>query len=106
MEIRRLAAAACVLLGTGVISGCLTEPIRTVFREPVYNFVTTDEIGLREEAEDEGHIVAVLPRGTPVAPIGVNSECNCWQVEALGHTGYVYTRFLSGPILNEAPAEP
>ena len=106
MDIRRLPAAAFTIIACGLLAGCVTPPLATLFAPPVYNFVTTDEIALREDAEDESHVIAMLPRGTPVAPIGVNSECNCWQVEAAGHTGYVYNRYLAGPILTEPPAEP
>jgi hypothetical protein len=106
MNIRGLPAVGFTAIACAFLSGCLTPALQTVVRDPVYNFVTTEEIGLREEAEDEGHIVAMLPRGTPVAPIGVNSECNCWKVEALGHEGYVYNRYLAGPIMSEAPGEP
>ena len=105
MDIRVLPAVAFTIVACGLLAGCLTPPLATLFREPVYNFVTTDEIALREDAEDESHVIAMLPRGTPVAPIGVNSECNCWQVEALGHTGYVYTRYLQGPNLSAYIAE-
>ena len=105
MDIRVLPAVAFTIVACGLLAGCLTPPLATLFREPVYNFVTTDEIALREDAEDESHVIAVLPRDTPVAPIGVNSECNCWQVEALGHTGYVYTRYLQGPNLSAYIAE-
>ena len=98
--------SALVLIACGLLSGCLTPALRSVFREPVYNFVTTDEVGLREDPEDESHIIAILPKGTPVAPVGVNSECNCWEVEALGHTGWLYQRYIRGPILASYINEP
>ncbi|HEV8031922.1 MAG TPA: SH3 domain-containing protein [Stellaceae bacterium] len=99
MDIRRLATVAFTVIACGLLAGCLTPPLATLVAPPVYNFVTTDEIALRDGAEDESPVVAILPKGTPVAPVGVNSECVCWKVEALGHTGYVYNRYLSGPIL-------
>jgi hypothetical protein len=105
MHIRGLPAAAFTFIACGLLAGCLTPPLATLVAPPVYNFVTTAEIALREDAEDESHVVAMLPKGTPVAPVGVNSECNCWQVEALGHTGYVYNRYLAGPILTAEIAE-
>jgi hypothetical protein len=105
MDIRRLPAVAFTVIACGLLAGCLTPPLATLFREPIYNFVTTDEIALRDGAEDESPVVAILPKGTPVAPVGVNSECVCWEVEALGHTGYVYTRYLAGPILTADIAE-
>ncbi len=105
MDIRRLPAVAFTVIACGLLAGCLTPPLATLFAPPVYNFVTTDEVALREDAEDESHVIAMLPRGTPVAPVGVNSECNCWQVEALGHTGYLYTRYIAGPDLTAYAAE-
>ena len=105
MDIRRLPAVAFTAMACGLLAGCLTPPLATLVAPPVYNFVTTDEIALRDGAEDESPVIAILPKGTPVAPVGVNSECNCWEVDALGHTGYVYTRYLSGPILTAGMVE-
>jgi hypothetical protein len=105
MNIRRLPAVAFTIVACGLLAGCLTPALETLVRPPIYNFVTTDEIALREGAEDESPVIAMLPKGTPVAPVGVNSECVCWEVEALGHTGYVYTRYLAGPILTADIAE-
>lgn len=105
MHIRRLAASTFTVLASGLLAAC-TPALENVFRAPVYNFVTTDEVALRDGAEDESPVIAMLPRGTPVAPVGVNSECNCWQVDALGHTGYLYTRYIAGPDLTGYIAEP
>jgi uncharacterized protein YraI len=106
MDIRRLPAVAFTITACGLLAGCLTPALQSVVAEPVYNFETTEEIALREGPEDEDPVVAHLPAGTRVAPVGVNSECNCWQVEAHGHTGYVYTRHLRGPLFAEMPGEP
>jgi len=105
MHIRRLGAAIFTIIACG-LTGCVTPALENVFRAPVYNFVTTDEVALRESAEDESPVIAMLPKGTPVAPVGVNSECNCCQVDALGHTGYLYTRYIEGPDLTGYIAEP
>jgi hypothetical protein len=106
MDIRRLPTVAFTVIVCGLLAGCLTPALETVFAEPVYNFETTEEIALREGPEDEDPVVAHLPAGTRVAPVGVNSECNCWKVEALGHEGYVYTRHLTGPLFAEMPGQP
>jgi hypothetical protein len=106
MNIRRLVAVAFTTIACGLLAGCLTPALQTVVAEPVYNFETTEEIALREGPEDEDPVVAHLHAGTRVAPVGVNSECNCWLVEADGHRGYVYTRHLRGPLFAEIPGEP
>ena len=106
MNIRRLPAVAFTIIACGLLAGCLTPPLASLVADPVYNFETTEEIALREGPEDEDPVVAHLPAGTRVAPVGVNSECNCWEVEAHGHTGYVYTRHLRGPLFAEMPGEP
>ena len=106
MNIRRLPAVAFTIIACGLLAGCLTPPLASLVADPVYHFETTEEIALREGPEDEDPVVAHLPAGTRVAPVGVNSECNCWQVEAHGHKGYVYTRHLRGPLFAEMPGEP
>jgi SH3-like domain-containing protein len=105
MNIRALPTAAFAIVACWLLSGC-TPAIESVLAPPKYNFVTTDEVALRDGPEDEDPIIAMLPAGTPVAPVGVNSECVCWQVDALGHTGYVYNRYLTGPLFDAVVGEP
>jgi uncharacterized protein YraI len=86
-----LAMAAGLLL-----TGCFDRfPQLALF--PHSEFVTITDVALRSGQEDESSIVAHLPKGTVVVPIGqMGSECNaCWRVNTPEGIGWVYTRYLA-----------
>ena len=96
--IRRYAPLAALLL-----AGCLQQhrvdiPYTSiVIPEPDYpntRFITTAEVNLRKGLEDETGVVAVLPEGTPVEPILVGSECNCWKVATPNGVGWLYKSYI------------
>ncbi|HVC52129.1 MAG TPA: SH3 domain-containing protein [Stellaceae bacterium] len=59
-------------------------------------FYTNATVALRSGQDDESEMVAMLPRGTPVIPVGqVGGECTCWKVETPQGTGWLYTQFIS-----------
>jgi|SRR5215469_8781954 len=64
-------------------------------------FVTTAEVNLRSGLEDETSVVAVLPEGTPVVPVGIGSECKCWKVTSPAGVGWLYTSYIAGPLNEE-----
>jgi hypothetical protein len=79
-----------VLLGI-LLSGCVEASAP--------DFATIQEVPLRLLQADESPVVAVLPRGTPVVPVGpVSSTCPCWKVRTFAGTGWLYTRFIEGPL--------
>lgn len=58
-------------------------------------FVTNAEVALRRTEEDESSVVAMVPEGTPVVPVGsTGGECMCWRVTTPQGTGWVYNRYL------------
>jgi hypothetical protein len=83
--IRRAIFVLAVLL-----SGCVdTQPVE---------FATNQQVALRERQAEDSPVIAVLPKGTPVVPIGpVSSDCACWKVGTYAGTGWLYTRFIDGP---------
>jgi hypothetical protein len=60
-------------------------------------FVTTAEVALRDgQEEEEAHVVAMLPEGTPLVPSGARGgECTCWRVHTPAGTGWLYTRYIA-----------
>ena len=58
-------------------------------------FQTVAEVALRSGQDDDSGVVAMLPKGTPVVPVGwVGSECVCWKVDTPQGTGWLYTRYI------------
>ena len=75
-----------------LLAGCFDRfPQLALF--PHSQFVTTADINLRSAEDDGSSIVARLPKGTAVTPIGqVGSECGaCWRVDTPQGVGWVYT---------------
>ena len=84
--------SAAVLL----LAGCFDRiPQLALF--PHSQFVTVADVNLRSGQEDESEIVARVPKGTIVVPIGqMGSECNaCWRVNTPEGIGWLYTRYLA-----------
>jgi hypothetical protein len=80
---------AIFVLGA-LLAGCVgTYPVE---------FVTNQEVPLRRLEAADSAVIAVLPKGTPVVPIGpVGSNCVCWKVATYAGAGWLYTRFVDGP---------
>lgn len=78
------------------LAGCFDRvPQLALF--PHSQFVTTADINLRSSEGDASSIVAQLPKGTVVTPIGqVGSECAaCWRVNTPDGVGWVYSLYLA-----------
>lgn len=81
------------LLGmTGVVAllaGCAPH-------QQVSRYFTRDDVALRSGQEDGAPIIARLPKGTEVVPVGVvSSHSNStWKVDTPMGTGWVFTRYL------------
>jgi hypothetical protein len=100
---RWLAVAALLLSGC---TGC-TPASTTMFEVPytgivvappdfaTAHFATAAEVVLRAGEDDESRPVAVLPRGTPVVPIGsTGGESEAWRVDTPSGAGWLYTRYI------------
>lgn len=88
---------ALVLASTLLLAGCF-DRFQQLVLFPHSQFVTTNDVDLRSGQDDESSIVAHLPKGTVVTPIGqVNSEATtaCWRVETPQGVGWVYTAYLA-----------
>lgn len=95
------------LVAVLLLSGCLGMP-NSSFDIPftgivvpqsdfaTAGWVTTAEVTLRAGQDDEARPVALLPRGTPLVPIGiVGAECDCWKVDSPAGSGWLYTRYIA-----------
>ena len=59
-------------------------------------FETNAQIALRSGEDDESSVVAVVPEGTPVVPVGTTGgECMCTRVTTPQGTGWVYNRDIA-----------
>ena len=103
--IRRCVLILDVLILAVLLTGCMKQfradiPYTDlVIPAPDFStapFVTTAEVNLRSGLEDETEVVAVLPEGTPVVPVGIGSECVCWKVASPQGVGWLYTRYIAG----------
>lgn len=95
-------------VGCGVPNSSFQIPFAGIvipqFTDTGTRYVTTDEVTLRSDQEDESKPVAVLPRGTPIVPIGiVGAECDCWKVSSSAGSGWLYTRYITSE--NTEPTE-
>ncbi|HZT89798.1 MAG TPA: hypothetical protein VFA12_17650 [Stellaceae bacterium] len=65
---------------------------------PPGEFATNQQVTLRRWQAEDSPVVAVLPRGTPVVPVGpVSADCMCWKVSTYAGTGWLYLRYIDGP---------
>ena len=64
--------------------------------QQVSRYFTRDDVALRSGQEDGAPIIARLPKGTEVVPVGVvSSHSNStWKVDTPMGTGWVFTRYL------------
>jgi hypothetical protein len=95
MRSTRFAIAFAVAAGT-LLTGCIDVfPQFVIF--PHSQFVTIADINLRQGQADDSAVVARLPKGTVVSPIGqAGSSCDqCWRVVTPEGIGWVYTYFLT-----------
>ena len=79
-----------------LLTGCFDRfPQLALF--PHSQFVTIADVELRSGQDDESSIVAHLPKGSVVVPMGqVGSETNAtWRVNTTEGIGWVYTRYLA-----------
>ena len=85
--VRSIMAAAALAISLG-LAGC----------GPASNsrLVTNiDGVQLHGMLDENGPVVAVLPKGTPVERLGtISSSCECYLVSTPEGTGWVYTRYL------------
>jgi hypothetical protein len=89
-------AIAFVVAAAIQLTGCIDVfPQFVIF--PHSQFVTIADMNLRAGQADDSAIVARLPKGTVVKPIGQSgSECDsCWRVITPQGIGWVYTYFLT-----------
>ncbi len=86
---KRLATLPGMAGAVLLLAGCAPH-------QQVSQYFTRDAIALRAGQEDDATIVAWLPRGTEVVPVGaVGSHNNStWKVETPMGTGWVFTRYL------------
>ena len=79
-----------------MLGGCFDRSTALVFF-PHSQFVTLADVNLRSSQDDDSSIVARLPKGTVVTPIGQSgSECNsCWRVDTPQGAGWLYTYYLA-----------
>ena len=84
-------------LTTGLLlAGCIDRlPQLAVF--PHSQFVTTNDINLRSQQDTDSSILARVPKGTIVTPVGrTGSEYHaCWEVDTPEGTGWISTVFLA-----------
>ena len=95
MRSKRFAIGLVVAVGL-LLTGCIDVfPQFVIF--PHSQFVTIADINLRAGQADDSAVVARLPKGTVVNPIGQSgSECDqCWRVVTPEGIGWVYTYFLT-----------
>jgi uncharacterized protein YraI len=78
------------------LTGCFDRFPQLAFF-PHSQFVTITDIDLRSGQDDESSIVAHVPKGTIVVPIGqMGSETDAtWRVNTPEGIGWVYTRYLA-----------
>jgi hypothetical protein len=58
-------------------------------------FETLAEVSLRASEEDESHVIATVPEGTPVVLAGTTGgECVCLRVATPQGVGWVYSRYV------------
>jgi hypothetical protein len=77
------------LLGAA-LSGCVAT------QTP--EFATNAEVALRAGQSEDAPVVALLPRGTPLVPVGtIGSDCMCWKVATFAGTGWLNDWFITGP---------
>jgi hypothetical protein len=95
MRLPRFSVALVIAAGM-LLTGCFDKFTALVFF-PHSQFVTIADVNLRSGQDDESSVVARLPKGTIVSPIGQSgSECNeCWRVSTPQGIGWVYTYFLA-----------
>jgi hypothetical protein len=92
---RKLPVVFAMAVGL-LLTGCFDRfPQLALF--PHAQFVTIADVELRSGQDDESSIVAHVPKGTTVVPIGqMGSETNAtWRVNAPEGIGWVYTRYLA-----------
>jgi uncharacterized protein YraI len=79
-----------------LLAGCFDRFPQLAFF-PHSQFVTITDVALRSGQDDESSIVAHVPKGTIVVPIGqMGSEANAtWRVNTPEGIGWVYTRYLA-----------
>jgi len=89
-------SVAFVIAAGVMLGGCFDRSTALVFF-PHSQFVTVADVDLRSGQDDESSIVARLPKGTIVTPIGQSgSECNaCWRVDTPQGVGWLFTRYLA-----------
>jgi len=95
MRSTRFAIAFVMAVGLS-LTGCIDVfPQFVIF--PHSQFVTIADINLRQGQADDSAVVARLPKGTVVSPIGQSgSECDsCWRVVTPEGIGWVYNYFLT-----------
>jgi uncharacterized protein YraI len=86
-----------ILVAGLLLTGCAAD-LQTA------KFQTVAEVALRSGQDDESSVVAMLPKGTPVVPVGwVGAECMCWKVDTPQGTGWLYTRYVDLRRLDEEP---
>ncbi|HVH79534.1 MAG TPA: hypothetical protein VM782_09110, partial [Stellaceae bacterium] len=71
-----------IIITALLLTGCF-DRFTSLALFPHAQFVTVADVDLRSGQDDESGVVARLPKGTVVTPIGqMGSECNsCWRVD-------------------------
>jgi len=91
----KLSLASAIAAGL-MLGGCI-DSFSTFVVFPHAQFVTIADVDLRSGQDAETSVVAHLPKGTVVNPLGQSgSECNsCMRVDTPQGSGWLYTRYLA-----------
>jgi uncharacterized protein involved in propanediol utilization len=89
-------SAAVIAICGFLLAGCV-DVFTPLVLFPHSQFVTVADVDLRSGQDDESSIVAHVPKGTIVTPIGqMGSEANAaWRINTPEGIGWVYTRYLA-----------
>jgi hypothetical protein len=95
MPYARFSLAFIVAAGV-MLGGCFDRSTAFVLF-PHSQFVTVADVDLRSGQHDDSSVIARLPKGTVVTPIGqMGSECSsCWRVDSPQGVGWLYTYYLA-----------
>ena len=87
-----------VLVAGLALAGCFDKATQLVLF-PHSSFITVVDADLRSGQDDESTVIAHIPKGTTVVPMGqMGSHCNnCWLVNTPEGIGWMFTRYLAQP---------
>ena len=92
-RIHHLLSAAFVLGAAGLAAGCVVVAVPG----PGPAYVANVPLNVRAGPSDRAPVVTAVPPGAPVYPDG-RYDGGWWEVRTPGGLGWVYSRYLSGPV--------